>query len=310
MGIMTTAIISHPDCALHDMGQGHPESPLRLSAIHDQLIASRLDQLLQHHDAPLASREQLERVHDPAYIDSIFSAAPKPGHKAWIDPDTSMNEFTLNAALRAAGAPVLAVDLLMGGKAVNAFCSIRPPGHHAEHNRAMGFCFFNNVAVGVTHALRQHKLDRVAIVDFDVHHGNGTEDIFRDNTQVLFCSTFQHPFYPYSGTEAHAGHIVNVPIPAGTNDADFQKTVTDHWLPKLHEFKPQMVFVSAGFDAHIADELAGLALTEQSYTWVTREIKNIAEQYARGRIVSCLEGGYDLVALGRSVAAHISVLTA
>ncbi|MGD8639955.1 MAG: histone deacetylase family protein [Gammaproteobacteria bacterium] len=306
---MTTAIISHPDCALHDMGQGHPESPLRLSAIQDQLIASGIDQLLSHYEAPLAEREQLQRVHDTVYIDSIFNGAPQPGHMTWIDPDTAMNEYTLNAALRAAGAPVLAVDLLLSGKVENAFCNVRPPGHHAERKRAMGFCFFNNVAVGAAYALDQHKLERVAIVDFDVHHGNGTEDIFQDNSQVLFCSTFQHPFYPYTGAETDAKNIVNVPLSTGAQDADFQTAVTEHWLPKLHEFKPQLVFVSAGFDAHVRDELAGLALTEESYRWVTNEIATIADQFADGHIISCLEGGYDLPALGRSAVEHIRVLT-
>lgn len=306
---MTTAIISHPDCSRHDMGHGHPESPLRLSAINDQLIASGLDVLLSHYEAPLASREQLARVHAPAYIDSIFSAAPGPGRMTRIDPDTVMNEFTLDAALRAAGAAVLAVDLLMAGKVANAFCNIRPPGHHAEHDSAMGFCFFNNVAVAAAHALAQYKLDRVAIIDFDVHHGNGTEDIFQHNPQVLFCSTFQHPFYPYSGADTKAQHIVNVPLAVGTNDEGFQQAVSDHWLAKLNRFKPQLILVSAGFDAHVADELAGLALTEQSYRWITQHIKTIADQYAGGRVVSCLEGGYNLGALGRSVEAHLAVLT-
>lgn len=306
---MTTAIISHPDCLLHDMGQEHPECPQRLSAIQDQLIASGLDMVLRHVEAPLAERQHLELVHDPAYIDRIFQAAPAAGARVQIDPITIMNEHTLHAALRAAGAGVVAVDMLMLKKVSNAFCNVRPPGHHARRNEAMGFCFFNNVAIAAAYALERYRLERVAIVDFDVHHGNGTEDIFADDARVLFCSTFQHPFYPYSGTESCADHIVNVPLPVGTRDAAFQQAVLDHWLPKLNSFKPQMVFVSAGFDAHIEDDMAGLALTEQSYEWVTRQIKNIADKYAHGRIVSFLEGGYALSALGRSVAAHISVLS-
>jgi len=306
---MTTAIISHPDCALHDMGQAHPECPNRLTAIQDQLIASGLEMLLQHVEAPLAKREHLEQVHDSAYVDSIYQSAPEAGQRAWIDPDTTMNEHTLNAALRAAGAAICAVDLVMTNNVSNSFCNVRPPGHHAEQNRAMGFCFFNNVAVGAAHAMKGYQLERVAIVDFDVHHGNGTEDIFRDDNRVMFCSTFQHPFYPYSGADTHSEHIVNVPLPVGTKDDAFQQAVMEQWLPKLNEFKPQFIFISAGFDAHIEDDMAGLALTEQSYSWVTQQIKTIAEKYANGRIVSCLEGGYALSALGRSVAAHISVLT-
>ncbi|WP_455366327.1 histone deacetylase family protein [Kaarinaea lacus] len=306
---MTTAIISHPDCQLHDMGQGHPECPQRLSAIQDQLIASGLDMLLQHVEAPLAERKDLLLVHDADYVDSIFHAAPQPGSRAWIDPDTTMNEHTLNAALRAAGAAVMAVDMVMSAKVSNVFCNVRPPGHHAERNRAMGFCFFNNVAIAAAHALKAYQLERVAIVDFDVHHGNGTEDIFADEPRVLFCSTFQHPFYPYSGTEAHADHIVNVPLPMGTKDADFQQAILQQWLPKLNAFQPQLILISAGFDAHIEDDMAGLGLTEQSYEWITRQIKNVAEKYAQGRIVSCLEGGYALSALGRSVAVHIGVLS-
>jgi acetoin utilization deacetylase AcuC-like enzyme len=305
---MTTAIISHPDFALHDMGQGHPESPNRLSAIQDQLIASGLEMLLQHVDAPLAERKHLELVHDSAYVDSIFQSSPVSGQRAWIDPDTSMNEHTLNAALRAAGAAIHAVDMVMKDKVSNVFCNIRPPGHHAERGRAMGFCFFNNVAIGAAHALKEYQMERVAIVDFDVHHGNGTEDIFQSDSRVLFCSTFQHPFYPYSGADIRADHIVNVPLPVGTKDDAFQQAVTEQWLPKLNEFKPQLILISAGFDAHVEDDMAGLALTEQSYSWVTQEIKTIAGHYANGRIVSCLEGGYALSALGRSVAAHIGVL--
>lgn len=305
---MTTAIISHPDCALHDMGQGHPECPQRLSAIQDQLIASGLDMLVQHVEAPLIEHKDLLLVHDEEYVDSIFQSAPAHGNRAWIDPDTSMNEHTLNAALRAAGAATLAVDMVMTGKVNNVFCNIRPPGHHAERKRAMGFCFFNNIAIAAAHALYKFQLQRVAIVDFDVHHGNGTQDIFANDERVLFCSTFQHPFYPYSGTEQHAEHIINVPLPLGTGDDAFQQAVTEHWLPGLVDFKPQLILISAGFDAHIEDEMAGMALTEQSYEWVTRQIKQLANQFSEDRIVSCLEGGYALSALGRSVAAHIGIL--
>ncbi|MCW8935556.1 MAG: histone deacetylase family protein [Gammaproteobacteria bacterium] len=304
---MTISIISHPDCMLHEMGAHHPECPERLSAINDQLLSSGLDFILQHHDAPLATRQQLCRVHDVKYIESIFQKSPKEG-QVWLDPDTSMNPHTLTAALRAAGAVVLGVDMVMAGQSSAAFCNVRPPGHHAEHDKAMGFCFFNNIAVGAAHALQVHKLKRVAIIDFDVHHGNGTEDIFREQAEVMYCSTFQHPFYPDSGTRNTAAHIVNVPLAAGADGQAFRDAVKLHWLPKLASFQPELILISAGFDAHIEDDMANLQLLDQDFAWVTGEIKNIADKYAKGRIVSALEGGYALSALGRSVAAHINAL--
>ena len=305
---MTLAFISHPDCEKHFMGAAHPERPERLTAINDRLIASGLSIVLRHYEAPLATREQLYRAHDQKYVESIFSQAPEPGHSIWLDPDTSMNEFSLNAALRAAGAAVLAVDLVMAGEEQCAFCSVRPPGHHAEYNRAMGFCIFNNVAIGAAHALQHHGLERVAIVDFDVHHGNGTEDIFRSEPRVLFCSTFQHPHYPFSGADSHLSNMVNVPLPVGTRSQEFRAAVEQYWIPALKKFQPQLLMVSAGFDAHADDELAGMLLVDQDYAWVTTQIKNIAEEFAQGHIVSTLEGGYDLNALARSVAAHIGIL--
>jgi acetoin utilization deacetylase AcuC-like enzyme len=304
---MTISIISHPDCALHEMGPHHPESPARLSAIQDRLLSSGLDFVLQHHDAPLASREQLCRVHDAAYVEQIFLKAPQEG-RVWLDQDTCMNPCSLSAALRAAGAMVLGVDLVMSGQATAAFCNVRPPGHHAEHDRAMGFCIFNNIAVGAAHALQVHQLKRVAIVDFDVHHGNGTEDIFRNVDDILFCSSFQHPFYPYAGAHVESQHIINVPLPAGTDGQAFRTAVETKWLPALAAFQPELILISAGFDAHVEDEMAGLCLVEEDFAWVTREVKIIADKYAQGRIVSTLEGGYALSALGRSVAAHISAL--
>jgi len=304
---MTISIISHPDCALHEMGVHHPDTPLRLFAIQDQLLASGLDIVLQHHDAPLATREQLCQVHDANYVEQVFLKSPQEG-QAWLDPDTSMNPYTLSAALRAAGAVVLGVDLVMNEKTSAVFCNVRPPGHHAEHDKSMGFCIFNNVAVGAAHALQVYKLKRIAIVDFDVHHGNGTEDIFRDVQEVLFCSTFQHPFYPDTGSDSTSSHIVNVPLPAGTNSAEFRDAVTSHCLPKLEEFQPELILISAGFDGHIEDDIADFKLREQDFAWVTSEIKKIADKYAKGRIVSTLEGGYALHPLGRSVAAHINAL--
>ena len=304
---MQTAFITHSACLKHDMGNDHPESPARLAAIEDQLIASGIFAFLQHHDAPRATHEQLARVHTQDYIHSIEAAAPQQG-LVYLDPDTAMNPYTLEAALRAAGAAVLATDLVMGGQVENAFCNVRPPGHHATRNQSMGFCIFNNVAVGVAHAMAQHGLKRVAIVDFDVHHGNGTEDIFKDDPRVMLCSTFQHPFYPYSGADSGNDHIINVPLAARTDSQGFRDAVNSAWLPKLDAFKPEMIFISAGFDAHREDDMANLGLVEADYTWVTQQVKALAAQYAQQRIVSTLEGGYALPALGRSATAHIRVL--
>lgn len=305
---MYTAFISHPDCLLHDMGPHHPERPARLKAIEEELTASGLMDRLQRHVAPLATSEQLRRVHTPEYIASLVAKAPAAGI-AYLDPDTTMNPHSLAAAYRAAGAVILAADLVIDGHAENAFCSIRPPGHHAERDRAMGFCLINNIAVGVAHAIQAHALDRVAVVDFDVHHGNGTEDIFRDDPQVMMVSTFQHPFYPYGGIAGRSERMVNIPLAAGSNGNAFRAAVSEFWLPALKRFKPQMLFISAGFDAHRDDELASLNLLEADYAWVTERIREIAHAYANDRIVSALEGGYALPALGRSVAAHLKVLS-
>ncbi|HSM98619.1 MAG TPA: histone deacetylase family protein [Gallionella sp.] len=305
---MQTAYISHPLCLKHDMGSYHPESPARIHAVEDQLIASGLLHYLQPHDAPAATREQLMRVHDPDYIDSIESSVPQQGI-VHLDGDTALNPFSYQSALRAAGAVILGVDLVMAGQAENAFCNVRPPGHHAGRARAMGFCIFNNVAVGAAHAISHHGLQRVAIADFDVHHGNGTETIFYGEPRVMLCSTFQHPFYPYIGADSGNEHIINVPLPAGTGGDEFRAAVTRHWLPALERFQPELLLISAGFDAHRDDDMAMLNLTEPDYAWVTGELKNIAGKYARGRIVSALEGGYELHALGRSALAHIKVLS-
>ncbi len=304
---MHTAYITHPACLKHDMGGWHPESPARLNAIDDQLHAARLFDFLAHHAAPGVLRSQLLQVHDAAYLDAVEAAAPSEGLHL-LDPDTSMNPFTLEAARRAAGGAVLAVDLVVQGKAANAFVACRPPGHHATRNRAMGFCIFNNVAVGAAHALEQHGLDRVAIVDFDVHHGNGTEDIFRDDARVMLCSTFQHPFYPFSGADTVSAHIVNVPLPAGTTGTAYREAFTTRIMPRLEAFRPQMLFFSAGFDGHRDDDMAQFGLVEADYVWITEQVMDVAARHAAGRIVSVLEGGYDLGALGRSAAAHIKVL--
>jgi acetoin utilization deacetylase AcuC-like enzyme len=305
--LTSTAFITHRDCHLHDVGSYHPESPDRLSAISDHLIAQGIDHYFVHYDAPLATFEQLMRVHSAAHLEHLKRSSPDLG-VVHIDPDTAMNPHTWHAALRAAGAGVMAVDLVMAGEVQNAFCAVRPPGHHAERSNAMGFCFFNNIAVAAKHALKVHGLTRVAIIDFDVHHGNGTEECFRNDMQVLMVSTFQHPFYPYSGTEHPAPNMVNIPLPGGTGGDEFCQVVNDLWLPRLREFKPEMIFISAGFDAHYEDDLGGLKLLEKDFAWVTEQIKQIADETAQGRIVSILEGGYVLSALARSVSAHIKVL--
>jgi acetoin utilization deacetylase AcuC-like enzyme len=304
---MATAFITHADCYRHEMGRGHPERPERLGAIEDQLIASGLAPHLQRYEAPLATDEQLARVHPLDYVRAIRQVAPESG-TVHLDPDTAMNPHSLDAALRAAGAAVLATDLVMRGEADSAFCSVRPPGHHACRTRPMGFCIFNNVAVAARHAMRTHSAARVAIVDFDVHHGNGTEEIFQHDAQVLMVSTFQHPFYPYSGTEDPAPNMVNVPLAAGAGSQQFRDAVLEHWLPALESFRPELVIFSAGFDAHAEDDMAMLRFSDADYAWVTAQVKQATDAHTRGRIVSALEGGYALSALGRSAAQHIRVL--
>jgi acetoin utilization deacetylase AcuC-like enzyme len=304
---MHTAYITHPACHKHNMGDWHPESPLRLSAIDDQLHTARLFDYLAHHEAPLVHRSQLLRVHDAAYIDLVEAASPYEGFHA-LDPDTGMNPHTLDAAYHAAGGAVMAVDLVMRDEVNNAFVACRPPGHHATRNQAMGFCIFNNVAVAAAHALEAHSLERVAIVDFDVHHGNGTEAIFRDDPRVMLCSTFQHPFYPYSGADTASEHIVNLPLPAGTTGPAYREAFSAGIMPRLEGFRPQMLFFSAGFDAHREDDMAQFGLVEADYVWITEQVMGVAARHAEGRIVSVLEGGYDLSSLGRSVAAHIRTL--
>lgn len=304
---MTVAYVTHADCLKHEMGAWHPERPERLTAIEDQLIASGIGQFLQRHDAPLATDEQLARVHPMEYVRAIREAAPTEG-TVHLDPDTAMNPHSLQAALRAAGAAVLATDLVLRGEVDGAFCGVRPPGHHACRARPMGFCIFNNVAVAARHALEAHGLERVAIIDFDVHHGNGTEDIFQNDARVLMASTFQHPFYPYSGTEDPAPNMVNVPLRAGAGSKQFRAAVSEAWLPALEGFRPQLVIFSAGFDAHADDDMAMLSFTDQDYAWVTQQVKAVADRHAGGRIVSTLEGGYALSALGRSVVQHLRVL--
>ncbi len=311
-----TGYFTHPTCWKHEMGQGHPECPQRLDAIQDRLLISGLDMALTAMEAPEASLSDIELAHDRMYIASLRGLSDRlleemqaggPAH-SHLDADTSINAFTWQAALRSAGAAIAATDAVLAGDLENAFCAVRPPGHHATHKQAMGFCFFNNVAVAAKHALDRHGLQRVAVVDFDVHHGNGTEDILSGDPRALMVSFFQHPFYPHSGTEHPASNMVNVPVPAYTKGMDIREIVEAYWVPRLEEFKAEMIFISAGFDAHREDDMGQLGLTEQDYSWITYRIRQIAQRHAKGRIVSCLEGGYALSALGRSVEAHLRVL--
>lgn len=304
---MATAYISHGDCLKHEMGAYHPECPARLSVINDQLIAAGVSQFLVPYEAPLATDEQLARVHPIEYVRAIREVAPNEG-TVHLDPDTAMNPYSLSAALRAAGAAVLATDLVMTQKADNAFCGVRPPGHHACRTRPMGFCIFNNVAVAARHAMAAHGVERIAIVDFDVHHGNGTEDIFENESGVLMVSTFQHPFYPYSGTEDPAPNMKNVPLAAGAGSDAFHDAVTRVWRPALDAFRPELIVISAGFDAHIEDDMAMLRFHDADYRWVTEQLFDVAARHSQGRIVSLLEGGYALDALARSVVQHVRVL--
>lgn len=308
---MTTAYYSPAECKAHDMGFGHPECPARLDAINDHLRATGLDIALDVRDAPEAPLEALARAHAAGYVAELadmLQAAEAAGAMRAIDPDTTACPATRRAALRAAGAALAATDAVLSGSADNAFCAVRPPGHHATRERAMGFCFFNNVAIAARHALDVHGLERVAIVDFDVHHGNGTEDIVAGDERILMVSFFQHPLYPGTGTEPLGTNMLNVPLPPYTKGMQMREVVDALWLPRLEAFKPQMLFISAGFDAHREDELAQLGLVEADYAWITRRLKDVAERHAQGRIVSCLEGGYALGALARSVAAHLKVL--
>ena len=304
---MLAAYISHIDCARHEMGPHHPECPERLGAINDHLLIKGLLDYMQPYDAPLATKEQLGRAHSTLYVNEIIHSSPSEGYHA-VDPDTNMNPFTLQAALRAAGASVQATDLVLGGIVPTAFCSVRPPGHHAERAAAMGFCFFNNIAVGIRHALDVHGLERVALIDFDVHHGNGSVDIFCGDDRVLMCSIFEEGLYPFSGENATAPNMVNVGLPSRSGGDKFREAVQQQWLPALNAFRPQLIYISAGFDGHREDDMGNLGLVEADYEWVTQQLMVVAKTHCQGRIISSLEGGYVLSPLARSVAAHVKVL--
>jgi len=282
-----------------------------MDAINDRFVTVGLFDHLDQYEAPLASDTELLRVHPEEYIQRVRQASDEAQHQGrtvYLDPDTAMSPASLPAILRAAGAGVYATDLVMEGKAKNVFCSVRPCGHHAESDRAMGFCFFNNIAVAAAYAVEHWALERVAVIDFDVHHGNGTEEMLSDRSEYLMCSIFQHPFYPGSGTQNPAENMINVPLPRGSRGDALKKAALDEWVPALRKFKPEMIFISAGFDAHVEDDMAGLAFVESDYAWVTKLLKDLADELCKGRIVSMLEGGYSLGALGRSAEAHVKVL--
>ncbi|WP_372625612.1 histone deacetylase family protein [Arsukibacterium sp.] len=304
---MAITVFSHAFCRQHDVGTDHPECPERLDAINDQLIRSGLDYVLQQKDATAATRADLCRAHSTLYVNELFAKAPTEGH-IWLDADTQMMNKTLQAALYAAGSGINAVDEVMQASDKQAFCAIRPPGHHATHEQAMGFCFFNNIAIAAEYALNHYKLKRVAIVDFDVHHGNGTEDIFKHEPRVLFCSSFEYPLYPNTGADTVSDHIINLPLPGGCKASQWRSAVSSNWLPALNAFAPELVLVSAGFDGHAEDEMAHFMLREDDYHWLATELKALANKHCQGRVVAMLEGGYALSALGRSVVAFLKGL--
>ncbi|MDM0041716.1 histone deacetylase family protein [Variovorax sp. J22G21] len=311
-----TGYLTHRDFWKHHMGAGHPECPERLDAIEDRLLMTGVSDALERIDVPLATLQQITLAHSVEHLEHLeelnqrlVADAPAGGpDHAQIDPDTTLTRFTLLAARRAAGAAIAATDAVIRGEVENAFCAVRPPGHHACRDQAMGFCFLNNIAIAVRHAIEVHGLERVAIVDFDVHHGNGTENILSNDPHVLMVGFFQHPFYPYSGTEHPAPNMLNLPVPAYTKGMDVRELVEMMWIPRLEEFQPQMIFISAGFDAHRDDDMGQMGLNENDYTWITSRIRDVARAYSDGRIVSLLEGGYNLDALARSVEAHVRVL--
>jgi len=311
----STGYFTHRTCLKHEMGAGHPECPQRLGAIEDRLLITGLSDALDRRDATPASIAELELAHSRMYIASIRGLTSELREevqaggptRAQLDPDTSINVHSWDAALLSAGAAINATDAVLAGEMENAFCAVRPPGHHACRDKAMGFCIFNNVAVAAKYALERHGLQRVAIIDFDVHHGNGTEDIVAGDERILMCSFYQHPYYP-QWPHSNAPNLVNLPVPAYTRGMDIRELIATAWIPRLDAHRPEMIFISAGFDAHREDDMAQMGLVEQDYAWITQQLKQVAKRHAQGRIVSILEGGYNLSALARSVEAHIRVL--
>jgi len=311
-----TGYFTHPSFRKHEIAPGHPECPDRLDAIDDRLLISGLEVVLDRRTATPASTSDIELAHDRMYIAAIRGLnaelqeeiAAGGAEYLPIDPDTSINIHTWTAALHAAGAATDAVDAVLAGEFKTAFCAVRPPGHHATHNQSMGFCFFNNVAIAAKYALERHNLKRVAIVDFDVHHGNGTEDICKNDGRILMVSFYQHPFYPLDWKHSNAPNMVNLPVPAYTKGMDIREMIEAAWMPRLEEFKPELIVISAGFDAHREDDMGQLGLVENDYAWITSRIMDVAKRHAQGRVVSCLEGGYVMSSLARSVEAHIRVM--
>jgi len=301
------AYITHPSFMRHEMGEHHPECPERLAVIADRLLARGVLDCMDEFEAPQATFEQIDRAHEMRHYYELKAAAPDEGYVN-VDPDTAMNPHTWTAALHAAGAAVLGAELVASGRYQRAFCAVRPPGHHALSGQAMGFCFFNNVAIGVMHALEELGMQRVALIDFDVHHGNGSEDILAGDERVLMVSTFQQQLYPFNGEQALGPNMCNVGLPPYSDGALLRAAVTERWLPALRAFAPQMLFVSAGFDAHREDDMSHLGWRDEDYAWVSREIARFADEACEGRIVSTLEGGYHLPALARCVELHLRAL--
>ena len=319
---MTIKIFRGKHGTKHDLGNEHPESPDRLFAIDDQLLSSGLEMICEHGDATPIPEAYLSLAHDPYYIKSVFDRAAQVSFSddektmyagettptAWLDEDTGLMKHSLTAALESAGAGCNAVDYVMAGTERQAFCATRPPGHHATYDSAMGFCVFNNIVLAARYALQNYNLQRVAIVDFDVHHGNGTEQIVAGDQRIMLCSSFQHPFYPHSGAPVSASNILAVPLEAGITGDVFREKV-QHWFNALSNFQPQLILISAGFDGHAEDPMAHLRLVEDDYFWISQALRRVADSCCEGRIVSMLEGGYDLSALGRSVVAHLKGLS-
>jgi len=314
--VSKTGYFTHPDCRKHDMGRGHPECPERLDVIEDRLRASGVGDVLERRHAAPAGMGELLLAHGRRHVAALRGlseilveelAAGGPDHYS-LDPDTVMCQHTYRAALLSAGAVINAVDAVLAGEMENAFCAVRPPGHHATRNQAMGFCFFSNTAIAAKYACERHGLKRVAIIDFDVHHGNGTEDIVAGDERILMVSFFQHPFYPEGGAQKNDANLLNCPVPAYTKGMDVRELVEMMWIPRLEEHKPELILISAGFDAHRDDDMGQLGLVESDYAWITERLRDVARRHANGRIVSALEGGYNLNALARSVEAHVRVL--
>ncbi|TMP32352.1 deacetylase [Pseudoalteromonas rubra] len=302
---MRTALIIHPLCRKHKMIADHPECPERLDAISDRILASGLDVAIEYKTAPRATLEDIARVHDQEHITRVYEALPESG-LAELDGDTWLCPDSMKAIERAVGAGILAVDEVLAGKLDAAFCAVRPPGHHANQHSSSGFCVFNNLAIAVAYA-KQQGVERIAVLDIDVHHGNGTQDIVRDDPQVLFCSLFQYPFYPNTAIE-NTDSVLNSPLPAGSDGRDFRALVEQQWLPRLKTFSPQLIFISAGFDGHLEDDMGGLSFVEQDYIWFTEQVIAFAKAQSCLGIISYLEGGYDLSSLGRSVECHVRAL--